>query len=97
MLRIALVLLVFIGGCSSDSQWESAIGDIESGVTVYLKASPEDEKPEPWFTVIDPFIENGDNPQMRVRYAATGKEGLRDRRATMRSPAAKQGLLVIKR
>jgi len=84
------------GGCGGDPNWESAVGKIEAGVTVYMKAT-EDSEPEPWFTVIEPYVEGNDGPMMKVRYAATGDVEYLDRRATMRSPAAVNGLLVIPR
>lgn len=84
------------GGCGGDPNWESAVGKIEAGVTVYMRADQNSE-PEPWFTVIEPYVDGNDGPLMKVRYAATGDVEYIDRRATMGSPAAQSGLLVIPR
>lgn len=80
----------------SADPWKSAVGHIYAGTEVYFRMGPGDT-PEPWFTVLDPFIEGNDGkPLMLVRYPSGRTEYL-DRRATMRSPAAMAGQLVIRR
>jgi hypothetical protein len=77
-------------------EWVSAVGKIEAGVTVYFRNDPNSQ-PDAWFTVINPFVDGPDGPQMLVKYAASGDTEYLDRRATMRSPAAHNGQLVIRR
>lgn len=77
-------------------EWVSAVGKIEAGVTVYFRNDPNSE-PDAWFTVIQPFVDGPNGPLMLVRYAASGDTEYLDRRATMRSPAAFNGQLVIRR
>jgi hypothetical protein len=80
----------------TQSRWVNAVGRIEAGVTVYHQSAPEDT-PYPWFTVITPYVEGEDGViLMEVQYDATGNIGFMDRRATMRSPDAVAGRLVIK-
>jgi hypothetical protein len=77
-------------------EWVSAVGKIEAGVTVYFRNDPNSQ-PDAWFTVIEPYVDGPDGPQMLVKYAASGDTEYLDRRATMRSPAAHNGQLVIRR
>ncbi len=77
-------------------EWVSAVGKIEAGVTVYFRNDPE-SKPEAWFTVVQPYVDGPNGPQMLVKFAATGDTEYMDRRATMRSEAALRGQLVIHR
>jgi hypothetical protein len=83
---------------SSDDEWVSAVGRIDAGVTVYFR-NDKNSEPEPWFTVINPFVEgeDGEGPFMLVRYAVSGRQEYLPRRDIMRSPAAHAGQLVIRR
>jgi len=78
------------------TEWVSAVGRIQAGVTVYLREYPNSE-PYPWFTVVEPYTEGPNGPEMLVRNCATGDIEALDRRATMRSPAALNGQLLIRR
>jgi len=83
-------------GPKLQDEYVSAVGRIEAGITVYFRGHPGD-KPDAWFTVVEPYVQSQDGAQMLVRYAETGREEYLNRRAIMRSPGAVSGQLVIHR
>lgn len=75
-------------------RWDTIHGNIEAGVTVYMRLR-ENDQPEPWFTILEPFVEGDDGPMMKVRYVGTGAVEYKYRRPLLSSDLAMEGNLIV--
>ena len=65
-------------------------------MTVYFRLDPS-SPPDPWFTVVVPYVDGPNGHQILVKYGETGNVEYIDRRPLMRSAAARNEQLVIHR